>query len=224
MPFTLPVLIDNRYFLTSVCQESELTITYDATQKDVRRSVFVETLRPEWAGVPEKIQAFQERVQAQVRLPFSWIAASLEFFQYQGASFLVKERKEGASLKFLASSGARLEASVLSVMLSNLCRLCVFLDIEKIAASPFALEDAFYAQGIFRINNPAIGGERAPGASSRYLSGAAELLLPLLDLQSPGAEQLRQTLLAMYHIQCSESVMPLLFLESLAPYSLGIFR
>ena len=45
--YNLPILVGEQYVLSAVLSETADTVLYAATQKDMRREVVVESLRPE---------------------------------------------------------------------------------------------------------------------------------------------------------------------------------
>lgn len=55
--YNLPRVIGEQYILSSIVQETATTVTYAATQKDMRREVLVEGLRPAAAHDDRKRQS-----------------------------------------------------------------------------------------------------------------------------------------------------------------------
>lgn len=213
--FTLPKLIGNRYVLSAVLRETADTVLYAATQKDMRREVVVETLRPGLADDVERVQAFLGKARAQAGMSGGRIASTLELFHDEDTWHLAKERIEGTPLDVMVAEGRQLSACDICELMQLLCHICIGMDIEGIAAEPFHLRYLYYQSPGFRLRNPALGGTRERTSSRRVLTAAAADLLELVDLCSPNATELCDILNRMQYPANWTPLSPLYFDEEL---------
>ncbi|MBR5887147.1 MAG: hypothetical protein IKZ07_02955 [Akkermansia sp.] len=188
--FALPALVGAQYVFSSVLSETADTVLYCATQKDMRREVVVETLRPHLAGDAERVQAFLAKAHAQACMSGGGVASALELFYAEGTWHLAKERIGGIPLDVMKESGRLLSACDICELMQQLCHICISMDIEGIAAEPFQLRYIYYQSPNFRMRNPAVGGVRERTFSRRVLTAAAAELIGLVDLCSPNAAEL----------------------------------
>lgn len=192
--YVLPALVGEQYVLSSVLQETSDTVLYAATQKDMRRDVVVESLAPEAAADPMRVQQFLETAKAQARFGGGNIAAPLELLYADNTWHLAKECIKGDSLDALMVNGEKLTSSAVCDVMLHLCHICLCLDIERIDNQPFSLQDIYRVGVEFRFDNLARAGERSRSASRRTLAGVAGLILPLLDMETPLAGKVRGVL------------------------------
>lgn len=197
--FSLPALVGGQYVFTAVLRETADTVLYAATQKNMRREVVVETLRPHAMTDPLKEQAFLEKARAQARMSGGIIASSLELFFAVGTWHLAKERVEGTPLDEMVANGHLLPAADICELMQALCHICISMDMEGIEGEPFRLQNLYYTAPGFRLRNPALGGERSRTTSRRVLTAAAADLLELVDLCSPYASELCDVLHRMHY-------------------------
>lgn len=182
--YNLPRVIGEQYILSSIVQETATTVTYAATQKDMRREVLVEGLRPAAAQDDRKRQFFIESARAKAHVKNSHIAVPLELLRDEGTWFLANERIKGEPLDMMISNGRILSASVICGLLKQLCRVCFYMDVERLATLPFTLEHTYKMELGFSFDNMVVAGPRTHGASRHYMKGAAVLITPLLDTSS----------------------------------------
>lgn len=114
----------------------------------------------------------------------SHIAVPLELLRDEGTWFLANERIKGEPLDMMISNGRILSASVICGLLKQLCRVCFYMDVERLATLPFTLEHTYKMELGFSFDNMAVAGPRMHGASRHYMKGAAVLITPLLDTSS----------------------------------------
>ncbi len=190
--YTLPFLLADQYMLTSVLHERAASVLYLATQKDVRREVIVESLRPELVAHAPSADRFLQSARAQARFDPPQVASLLELFFSAGTWHVVRERVIGEPLDTLHARGGTLSAIRVVELLLHLCRGCIYLDIEGISASRFELHHAYLVEHGFRFDNMACAGLRQRDASHRFLRRAVQLIHPLLDGGDPGAARLTE--------------------------------
>ena len=78
------MVLGDQYILSNVIRETENTVTYAATQKDMRREVLVETLRPEARKDPAKERFFLDSARVRASIPTRIVASTLELFEAEG--------------------------------------------------------------------------------------------------------------------------------------------
>ncbi len=213
--FALPKLVGERYVFSAVLRESAETVLYTATQKDMRRDVVVETLRPNLATDAACVQAFLDKARAQAGMSGGFIASTLELFYAEGTWHLAKERIEGTPLDVMVAEGRQLPACDICELMQMLCHICIGMDIAGIAGEPFLLRYLYYKSPGFRLRNPALGGTRERATSRRVLTAAAADLLELVDLCSPNAAELCDILNRMQYPANWTPLSPLYFDEEL---------
>ena len=204
--YNLPCVVAQQYILTSIVTEDADTVTYAATQKNMSREVLIRSLRPAAMQDRRKVRFFVETARHQARLEHPNIAAPLELLEADGTWHLAMERIKGEPLDMMVSNGRVLPSLVVCGLLQQLCRVCIYLDIERIASVPFALEHTYLMEINFRFDNMAQAGPRPRNESMRYLSDACRLIKPLLDMASPLATHLSRV---MDHMQGTSSWRPL---------------
>lgn len=182
--YDLPVLIGEQYMLSSILRETRDTIMYRAMQKELRREVIVEGLRHSAADDRHKVQSFLESAKAQAQVQAGELTRVLEVLQADGTWLVVKEGPAGDPLDMVLSNGRKISALDLCRLMMILCKICLHFDTKKVASTRFHLEDIFYHNHEFRINNPARAGSRASSSSRSFMLEAARELLPLLNCES----------------------------------------
>lgn len=179
--YSLPKLLAGQYMLTAVLRETPNTVVYAATQKDLRRDVVVESLRPELMADPYKVQAFIETAKAQSRMGGKFIALVLEFLRAENTWHIARERIQGAPLDDLLSSGETVTVATWCELMLTLIRSCIRHDMLGVATAPFSLQNAYYMGLGFRLDNLAESGVRKPCSSCRDIRNAARAILPNVD-------------------------------------------
>lgn len=213
--YSLPALVGEQYVLSAVLHETPDTVLYAATQKNMRREVVLESLRPEAMADYIKVQKFLDSARAQSRMSGGAIASSLELIFADNTWHLAKERIEGEPLDVMVAQNRKLSACAVGELMQLLCRICLCMDIENIAGEPFNLQHLYYMSPGFRLRNPAIGGERKRTTSRRVLTQAAADLLSLVDESSPHASELCDILRRMRYPSNWTSLSPLHYDEDL---------
>lgn len=222
--YNLPRVIGEQYILSSIVQETATTVTYAATQKDVRRDVLVEALRPSVVKDPRKVHFFIESARTKAHIMNPHVASPLELLEDEGTWYLANERIQGEPLDMMVSNGRLLSAAVICGLLKQLCRVCFYMDVERIATLPFSLEHTYMMEMEFRFDNMAVAGPRRHGESREYMKGAAVLISPLLDMSSTLAEPVELVLGRLRSGSDWEPLSPILFDEELTRLQVDIMR
>lgn len=189
--YSLPKLLNGQYMLTAVLRETADTVVYAATQKDLRREVVVETLRPERMADPHKVQFFLESARAQTGMGGKFVATVLELLYAEDTWHIARERIQGPPLDELLAAGERGSAATFCELMLTLIRMCIRYDIEGVASTPFFLQNAHFMGLGFRLDNLAQAGTRDPRSSCRDIQNAARELLPMIDEAAPRAKDIR---------------------------------
>ena len=222
--YSLPRVVAQQYILTSVHSEDADTVTYAATQKNMSREVLLRSLRPMAMLDNRKVRFFVETARLQARLNHPNIAAPLELLEADGTWHLAMERIKGEPLDMMVSNGRVLPSLVICGLLQQLCRVCIYLDIERIALVPFSLEQTYLMDIGFRFDNMAQAGPRSRNASKRYLSDACRLIQPLLDMSTPLAMHLCSVMEHMKRVGSWRPLTPVYFDEELTRLQMEILR
>lgn len=192
--YALPMMLGDQYILSSIIRETRDTVTFAGMQKDMRREVLVETLRPEAMKDPDRLQDFLETARLQSRILSKEVACTLELIEAEGTWHLIKEKINGEPLDVMVSSGRKLPAIMICGLFLQLCHLCLFVEAHDLNARPLTLESVYLMDYNFRFDNLVCTGKRAQGATKQMLSAIARELMPLLDMTSPCASRMRELL------------------------------
>jgi hypothetical protein len=171
-----------------------------------------------------KVRAFVETARLQARLGHPNIASPLELLEADGTWHLAMERIKGEPLDMMVNNGRVLPSIVICGLLQQLCRVCIYLDIERIASVPFSLEHTYLMDVGFRFDNMAQAGPRPRNASKRYLSEACRLIEPVLDMNTPLATHLRRVMNHMQSVGSWRPLTPVHFNEELTRLQMEMLR
>lgn len=178
-------MIADQYILSSMLEEKEDSVIYEATQKDLQRKVLVESLRVDAAGDEDKVGFFFATCRLQARIRHSSLAAPLELLDADGTWHVARERIHGEPLDAMVSAGRTLSAAMVCGLLQQLCYMHLYFDMEHIATVPFSPEHTYLMDfGGYRFDHMAVAGVRRHGETQRQLSAVADVVEPLLDRSS----------------------------------------
>lgn len=222
--YSLPRVVAQQYILTAIHEEDADTVTYAATQKNMSRDVLLRSLRPAAMRDNRKVRFFVESARLKARLEHPNIAAPLELLEADDTWHLAMARIKGEPLDMMVNSGRVLPSIAICGLLQQLCRVCIYLDIERIASDPFALEHTYLMDVGFRFDNMAVAGPRPRNASKRYLSDASRLIVPLLDMNTPLAHHLRRVMEHMQSVGAWRPLTPVYFNEELTRLQMEMLR
>lgn len=222
--YSLPRVVAQQYILTAVHSEDADTVTYAATQKNMSREVLLRSLRPAAMMDDRKVRFFVETARLKARLDHPNIASPLELLEADGTWHLAMERIKGEPLDMMVSNGRVLPSIVICGLLQQLCRACIYLDIERINSVPFALESTFLMDVGFRFDNMALAGPRPRHASKQYLADACRLIIPLLDASTPLASHLLRVMEYMQKVGSWRPLTPVLLNEELTRLQMEMLR
>ncbi len=187
-------MLGNQYMLSEVLEERPDRVLYAAQHTDIRRDVIVDCLRPELASDENVVTGFLATARAKVHLPSKRVAVVHEMLNEDGSWQLVSERIAGEPLERLLAGGAGISPFLMARLIRCLCRITLWMDIENLASMGFELRHCYLVGSDFRFVNPVIAGYREATASRDYLVEAATKILPLLDMDEEGSEEMRKFL------------------------------
>lgn len=188
--YSLPKLLNGQYMLTGILRETADTIVYAATQKDMRREVVVETLRPKCMADPFKVQFFLETARVQTSMGGKFVATVLELLYAEDTWHIARERIQAPPLDELLAAGERGSAASFCELMLTLIRTCIRQDIEGVDSAPFSIQNAHFMGLGFRLDNLAQHGTRDSMATRRDIQNAARELLPKIEQAAPLAHDM----------------------------------
>lgn len=192
--YALPMMLGDQYIVSSIVKETKDTVTFAGMQKDMRREVLVETLRPEAMKDPDRLHNFLDTARLQSRIDSKEVARTLELLEAEGTWHLAKEKINGEPLDVMVSSGRKLPAITICGLFLQLCHHCLFLEANNLNSKPLTLDSVYLMDYNFRFDNMVCVGKRPDGATKDTLATVARSLIPLLDLSSPCAYRMRELL------------------------------
>ncbi len=210
--YALPMVLGDQYILSNVIRETENTVTYAATQKDMRREVLVETLRPEARKDPAKERFFLDSARVRASIPTRIVASTLELFEAEGTWHLALEKVKGEPLDIMISSGRKLPSFLICTLFLELCRSAIYLDIRHLRNHPLRPESIYLMEHDFRFENVTCAGERPSTATRDMLATLAEDILPLLDTGTAEAWRMGE-ILNRVHYGCNWTPLSALSLD-----------
>jgi hypothetical protein len=176
------------YQLKQLLAEGPLTRTWLAEQLTVRRDVLIDQLRD------EQLQAradFLADVRAKASADHPLIGSVYEAVADQRGCFFARERLPGITLGDHLREGGTVPPARLAQALRRTAEANLYLEQRGLASAPLGV-DAIHLgeQGVVRLANLVIAGERSPEQSCRDIVTLGASLLPLVPSDRPGATRL----------------------------------
>lgn len=213
--YILPTLVADRYVYNRVIRETENTVIYGAVQRDIQRDVIVETLRPECMDKPAAVQTFLETARLQAKGDDPAMSCPLELFFADDTWHYARESIKGESLEVLLQTGRKLASASVCELMIRLCRSCIIMEMAGVDNLPFSPDNIYATGNSFRYDNLIVAGQRPRAASRLFLLQAAETLIPLLDADTPMAQEVAHTLESARYIPEGARLQPVLLNEKL---------
>ena len=181
------------YHLRELVSENEISRTWLADQVSVQRRVLVDELKEDQAG---QQQAFLANVRAKAAVEHPLIGSVFEAVSEHGCCFYAHELLPGATLKDRRSAKQPLKPVLLAHYLRRVSEAHLQHEALDQATSALGLNHIHLDdQGVLRLDNLAIAGQRTPGQSVRDITRLGAELPALVSDGQPGATRLL-TLLA----------------------------
>jgi hypothetical protein len=173
------------YIPKQCLSEGGVTRTWLAEQASVGRMVLVEELREEAAGEKEEFLA-DVRAMAAVEHPL--VGSIYEACTDNGSCYYAHELLPGETLGERAAQGERIKPQRFVHILRRVAEANIYYETHGNATSPLGLGAIHLdKQGVIRMKNLVIAGERAPENSPRDVVKLGAEIEPLLDRDQPGA-------------------------------------
>ena len=173
--------------------EDTSTRTWLAEQPSVGRMVLIEELKPE-AG--DARPSFLADVRAKAAVEHPLVGSIYEACTEDNPCFFAHELLPGETLQQRSLAGEKFCGQRFVHVLRRIAEANIYLETRAHASAPFSLDAVHLdAQGVIRIKNLVIAGQRLTDHSLRDILKLGTDLLPLLDRTQQGSTRC-QTLLA----------------------------
>ncbi len=165
--------------------ETDTTRTWLARQSSVGRMVLVEELKE---GAEGECEAFIADVRAKAGVEHPLVGSIYEATTENGLCYFAYELLPGETLEQRVALGEKIKAQRFVHILRRVSEANIYHESHGNATSPIGL-DAIHVdkQGVIRLKNLAVEGDRTPDHSLRDVVKLGEVLEPLLDHHQPGA-------------------------------------
>ncbi|MBC7980705.1 MAG: SUMF1/EgtB/PvdO family nonheme iron enzyme [Armatimonadetes bacterium] len=165
--------------------ESASRRTWLAEQVSVGRMVLIEELKQEDM---DKRDLFLADVRAKAAVEHPLMGSVYEASTEHGRCFFAQELLPGQTLEARSLAGVKLKAQRLAPVLRRIAEANIYLDSHAYATSPLGLDSIHVdEQGVMRLKNLAVAGERVADHSLRDILILGEKLKILVNLDYPGA-------------------------------------
>lgn len=173
------------YIPKECLSESGTTRSWLAEQASVGRMVLIEELKDEAA---DEMENFLADVRAMAAVEHPLVGSIYEACTDNGSCYYAHELLPGETLEERAAKGERIKPQRFVHILRRISEANIYFETHGSATSPLGL-DAIHLdkQGVIRMKNLAVAGERAPGDSLRDVVKIGTETEPLLDTDQPGA-------------------------------------
>lgn len=142
-----------------VVAESRTTVTFEAEQISVRRTVLLECVRPEFLADGKVVEAFLSDVRAKAALDFPVVSSVYEAVRTDAAVFYAREKPPGRPLAELHAAGDRLEPRVILLLLERLGEAHLYLSERLVRTRPLRPDDLYFEPpDVLRLDNLAVAG------------------------------------------------------------------
>lgn len=173
------------YRLKELLAEGPITRTWLAEQIAVRRDVLIDELRPEMAL---HRSSFLADIRAKAAVDHPLIGSVYEAVSDETNCFFARERLPGATIGERLRAGATLKPLMVAHVLRRVSEAQLHLeskgqDCAELDPDDIHLED----NGVIRLVNLALAGERSPDRSRTDLVALGHSLAPLVADSLPGA-------------------------------------
>ncbi len=173
------------YIPKECLSENETTRSWLAEQASVGRMVLIEELKDD---AIEHTENFLADVRAMAAVEHPLVGSIYEACTDNGACYYAHELLPGDTLAQRAAQGGKIKPQHFVHVLRRAAEANIYHENHGNATSPLGL-DAIHLdkQGVIRMKNLVIAGERAPGSSQRDVIALGEDMELLLDRDQPGA-------------------------------------
>ena len=190
------------YLLKKCVAQGPYTRTWLAEQQSVRRTVWIEELRPDHAAHAE---AFLAEIRAKAAVDHPMIGSVYEAVAEPGLCFYARELLPGSTLKDRLEAFESIKPERLAHYLSRIAEANIYHESRGHATALFEpaavhIDD----QGVLRLENLTLAGPRSPQQSTRDVINLGISLPPLVADGVAGATRLLTLLAWMRQEQAAE--------------------
>lgn len=172
------------YILLECLRDNQETRTWSAKQVSVGRAVLIDELKQEYSGNRE---TFLADVRAKAAVEHPLVGSIYEASTERGHCFCAYELLPGDTVSQLVESQHKFKAQRFVHLLRRIAEANIYYETHKNATSPLGPDDIHVdAQGIIRIENLVIRGERDQNQSLRDIVNLGSFFQKLLDPAHPG--------------------------------------
>jgi Sulfatase-modifying factor enzyme 1 len=165
--------------------ENDISRSWLAEQASVGRMVLIEELKEEAAG---EMEIFLADVRAMAAVEHPLVGSIYEACTDNGSCYYAHELLPGETLEERAAQGERIKPQRFVHILKRVAEANIYYETHGNATSPLGLNAIHLdKQGVIRMKNLAIAGERTPEDSPRDVVKIGDEMEPLLDRDQPGA-------------------------------------
>lgn len=176
------------YLLKELLSETPTTLKWLAEQISVSRQVLVDELRPEFT---DQKDAFLANVRAKAAVEHPLIGSVYEAVAEPGLCFYAHELLPGATLADREKAGEPFKPAHLAHLLRRIAEAQLHHEALDQACDLLGLEHVHIdGQGVIRMDNLAIAGNREPTQSTRDVVRMGELLRNLVADAQPGTTRM----------------------------------
>lgn len=172
------------YLPEEILSEDDFRRVWLARQESVGRSVLIEELK---ASSDAERETFLAGVRAKAAIEHPLVASIYEASSDSETCFYAYELLPGKNVRELAAAHKAYKALDFVHLLRRLAEANLYQESHGNATSPLGPENIFIdAQGVLRIDNLAIAGEREEQDSTRDVVALGQFFQDLLDHNHPG--------------------------------------
>jgi hypothetical protein len=172
------------YIILECLRENAMTRTWSAQQVSVGRAVLIDELK---VASPENREVFLTDVRAKAAVEHPLVGSIYEASNDKHFCFFAYELLPGETVTQLAQAGQKFKAQRFVQLLRRTAEANIYHETHQNSTSPLGPDDIHIdSQGIIRIENLAIHGERDPNESIRDIVQLGSFSQNLLDPAHPG--------------------------------------
>jgi hypothetical protein len=172
------------YIVLQCLKETQETRTWSAKQVSVGRAVLIDELKQAYAG---NSQSFLADVRAKAAVEHPLVGSIYEASTDHGHCFYAYELLPGDTVAQLVQSQKKFKAQRICHLLRRIAEANIYHESHKNSTSPLGPDDIHIdSQGIIRLENLVMHGERAQDQSLRDIIRLGSFFQALIDPNHPG--------------------------------------
>lgn len=172
------------YLISEFLGETELSRTWSAKQVSVGRSVLIDELKTEAA---EHLDAFLADVRTKASVEHPLVGSIYEACNDRGVCFFAYELLPGKNITQLIRENQKFKSQQFVHLLRRIAEANIYHETRENSTSPIGPDDIYIdTQGIVRIKNLVVQGERTQTQTARDIVCLGSFFQHLLDQGHPG--------------------------------------